>query len=164
MSREQPRVAQQPDPADQRSMRERMPSGDLYIADDPQLAADNLPAMRLLEGFNGSSADASGERQRLLRELLGTLGEGAVIRPPLYCDYGYQTHLGARSFANFGLVVLDVARISIGEDVQIGPNVQLLTATHPWRRSCAVRSGKPPSRSRLATMCGWVAGSSCAPA
>lgn len=49
----------------------------------------------------------------------------------MYCDYGYQTHVGARSFISFGLVVLDVARIDIGQDVQIGPNVQLLTASHP---------------------------------
>ncbi len=120
-----------PDPAGRRSMRERMLAGEPYIADDPQLADDNLRAMRLLEQFNRSPADAPGERVRLLREILGTLGEGAVIRPPFYCDYGYQTHIGARSFANFGLVALDVARISIGADVQIGPNVQLLTATHP---------------------------------
>ena len=55
----------------------------------------------------------------------------AEIRPPFRCDYGYQTTFGARTFANFGLVVLDVATVTIGDDVQIGPNVQLLTATHP---------------------------------
>ncbi|HEX8969741.1 MAG TPA: maltose acetyltransferase domain-containing protein [Chloroflexota bacterium] len=99
-----------------------MLAGDLYIADDAQLGADTLRAMRLMEEFNRSSAAAPDERDRLLRELLGTLGKGAVIRPPFYCDYGYQTHFGARSFANFGLVALDVARITIGEDVQIGPN------------------------------------------
>jgi maltose O-acetyltransferase len=54
-----------------------------------------------------------------------------VIRPPSYCEYGFQAPLGARSFVNFGLVALDVARITIGEDVPIGPNVQLLTPTHP---------------------------------
>lgn len=124
-------MLQPPDPSDQRSMRERMLAGDLYIADDVELAADHLRTMRLLEQFNRSAADAPEERQRLLRELLGSLGEGSLILPPFYCDYGYQTHVGARSFANFGLVALDVARISIGEDVQIGPNVQLLTPTHP---------------------------------
>ena len=117
--------------ADQRSMHKRMLAGDLCIADDPELARDNLRAMRLLERFNQSAAAGAAERQRLLGELLGTLGEGATVRPPLYCDYGYQIHLGARSFANFGLVALDVARITIGEDVQIGTNVQLLTPTHP---------------------------------
>ena len=66
-----------------------------------------------------------------MRELLGSFGPGTVIRPPLRCDYGFQTHIGARTFANWGLIALDVGRITIGDDVQIGPNVQLLTATHP---------------------------------
>ena len=66
-----------------------------------------------------------------LRELLGSVGEGTEIRPPLYCDYGYQTHIGARSFINFGVVLLDVATIRIGDDVQVGPGVQFLTPTHP---------------------------------
>jgi maltose O-acetyltransferase len=124
-------MMQQPDPANQRTMRERMLAGDLYLPDDAELAADSLRAMRLVEQLNHSAADALDERQRLLRELLGTIGEGSLIRPPFYCDYGSQIHLGARSFANFGLVALDVARITIGDDVQIGPNVQLLTPTHP---------------------------------
>jgi maltose O-acetyltransferase len=54
-----------------------------------------------------------------------------VIRPPFRCDYGYQTSIGARTFANWGLIALDVAKITIGDDVQIGPNVQLLPPTHP---------------------------------
>jgi maltose O-acetyltransferase len=48
-----------------------------------------------------------------------------------YVDDGAHLRLGARCFANFGLVALDVAAITIGDDVQIGPNVQLLTPTHP---------------------------------
>ena len=87
--------------------------------------------MALMERFNGSSASDPGLRRRLLEDLLGDLGEGSEIRPPLYCDYGYQVHIGARTFANFGLMALDVARIVIGDDVQIGPNIQLLTPTHP---------------------------------
>ena len=66
-----------------------------------------------------------------MSELLGGFGAGSDIRPPLRCDYGYQTFVGARCFANWGLVSLDVATVTIGDDVQIGPNVQLLTATHP---------------------------------
>ena len=56
---------------------------------------------------------------------------GSEIRPPFRCDYGYQTFVGARTFANFGLISLDVATVRIGDDVQIGPNVQLLAALHP---------------------------------
>ena len=108
-----------------------MLAGDFYTADDPELAADHRRAMRLMEELNHSAGDAPQERHRILTELLGALGENAEIRPPLYCDYGYQIRVGARTFINFGLVALDVAAITIGEDVQIGPNVQLLTPTHP---------------------------------
>jgi maltose O-acetyltransferase len=114
-----------------RSTRERMLAGELYIADDPELEADALRADRLMAEYNGTRADQPAERRRILGELLGSLGADTVIRPPFYCDYGYQTHIGARTFANFGLVALDVGRITIGDDVQIGPNVQLLTPTHP---------------------------------
>lgn len=119
------------DASDRRSQRERMLAGDLYRADDPQLDGDHRRAMRLMEEFNRSAADAPAQRRRLLAELLGALGEGTVIRPPLYCDYGRHLRVGARAFINFGLVALDVATITIGDDVQIGPNVQLLTPTHP---------------------------------
>ena len=67
-------------------------------------------------------------------------------RMPFFCDYGTQLRIGARTFANFNLVALDVAPITIGEDVQIGPNVQLLTATHPLDaepRRKKLESGRP---------------------
>jgi maltose O-acetyltransferase len=108
-----------------------MLAGDLYIADDPELTRDNLRAMALMERFNGSPADDPGLRRRLLDDLLGGFGERSEIRPPMYCDYGYQIHIGDRTFVNFGLMALDVAEILIGDDVQFGPNVQLLTPTHP---------------------------------
>jgi maltose O-acetyltransferase len=118
-------------PADTRTPRERMLAGDPYIADDPQLAEESRRAMRLTEEFNRSSVDAPAERRRVLDELLGALGPDSEIRPPLYVDYGYQLRIGARTFVNFGLTALDVAAITIGDDVQIGPNVQLLTPAHP---------------------------------
>ena len=108
-----------------------MLAGEPYIADDPEIIADLDRAARLSERFNRSSADDPEGRLAALRELLGSVGEGTWVRPPFHCDYGYQTHLGPRCFVNFNTVFLDVARISIGADVQIGPNVQLLTATHP---------------------------------
>jgi len=114
-----------------RSMRERMLAGDLYLADDPELIRDSKRAQKLTHEINALDPTDVDQRNRLLRELLGAFGENSEIRPPLHCDYGYQTTIGARTLANWGLILLDVARISIGDDVQIGPNVQLLTATHP---------------------------------
>lgn len=118
-------------PEDRRSMRERMLAGDLYIADDPQLGADSMRAAALMHRFNTSDPSDLDRLRELLRELLGSLGEGAAIRPPFYVDYGSYIQIGARTFVNYGAVMLDVAPITIGEDVQIGPNVQLLTPTHP---------------------------------
>ena len=116
---------------DGRSHRARMLAGDPYVADDPELLRESDRAAMLTAQYNAAAYDDRAGRGRILRELLGSVGEGTVIRPPFHCDYGSQIHVGARTFANFGLVALDVGRITIGDDVQIGPNVQLLTATHP---------------------------------
>jgi maltose O-acetyltransferase len=112
-------------------MPERMLSGDWYLADDADLRARSLRALRLVEAYNRTSVSEQDRRRALLSKLLGGLGEGAEIRPPFYCDYGSQLQVGARTFANFGLVALDVAPITIGDDVQVGPGVQLLTPVHP---------------------------------
>lgn len=113
------------------SHKERMLAGEPYLADDPELAADLRRAAELCERFNTSPAADPAARRAVLAELLGGLGEGAEVRPPLYVDYGYRTTIGPGTFVNFGAVVLDVAPVSVGADVQIGPNVQLLTPTHP---------------------------------
>ena len=116
---------------DGRSNRQRMLAGDHYIADDPDLRRESNRAAVLTAQFNATAGDDHAGRDRILRELLGSVGPEVVVRPPFRCDYGYQTSIGARTFVNWGLIALDVAPITIGEDVQIGPNVQLLTATHP---------------------------------
>lgn len=115
----------------EKSMREKMLAGELYIADDPGLARDSQRAQRLTHQINTMDPTTPGAVRELLVELLGGFGEGSEIRPPLQCDYGYQSTIGARTFANWGLILLDVAKITIGDDVQIGPSVQILTATHP---------------------------------
>ena len=112
-------------------MRERMEAGDRYIADDPEIGEASARALDLMAAYNASSVRQGPLRRALLEQLLGSIGEGTELRPPLYVDYGSNITIGARCFANFGLVALDVTRITIGDDVQIGPNVQLLTPTHP---------------------------------
>jgi len=116
---------------DTRSMRERMLAGDLYIADDPELAEHSSAALDLMTAYNATTVRQGPLRRQLLEQLVGSVGEGTEIRPPFFVDYGSNIRIGARCFANFGLVALDVAAITIGDDVQIGPNVQLLTPTHP---------------------------------
>jgi maltose O-acetyltransferase len=112
-------------------MKERMLAGELYKADDPQLAADNARAQELLERYNATRHTEQDVRDRLLRELLHEVGDGVVVKPPFRCDYGSQISIGARTFVNYGCVVLDVVPVRIGADCQLATNVQLLTATHP---------------------------------
>ncbi|WP_225869112.1 sugar O-acetyltransferase [Nocardioides sp. Root79] len=120
-----------PDGSDGRTMRERMDAGEMYLADDPELVEAYLRAQELTEAYNATGVRERERRTSLLRELLGAIGEDTAIRPPFHVDYGTQIRIGARCFANFGLVALDVAAITIGDDVQLGPNVQLLTPIHP---------------------------------
>ncbi|WP_420176437.1 sugar O-acetyltransferase [Luteococcus sp. OSA5] len=116
---------------DPRTNRERMLAGDLYIADDPESARLAQRAVELQVRYLQASVDDPDSARGLLEELIGELGEGAYIKPPLHVDYGGQISIGARTFINYNLTALDVAKITIGEDCQIGPNVQLLTPTHP---------------------------------
>ncbi|MFF7445481.1 MULTISPECIES: maltose acetyltransferase domain-containing protein [unclassified Streptomyces] len=116
---------------DPRTHLERMLAGDLYIADDPEIARRQRHAMRLAARYQAAFVDDPDTARTLLAQLLGSVGEEVEVRPPLYVDYGTNITIGARTFVNYHLTALDVAPITIGEDCQIGPNVQLLTPTHP---------------------------------
>src|SRR3990172_9737080 len=112
-------------------MKQRMLRGELYRFDDPELAADYARAQALLECYNATRHVEEGLRDTLLRDLLGEVGEGVVVRPSFRCDYGSHIAIGARTFVNYDCVMLDVAPIRIGVACQIATCVQLLTATHP---------------------------------
>ncbi len=118
------------DDSDDRTMRERMLAGDLYIARDAELERRHLRARSLLERFN-APATSECQREDLARELLGRKGEGTVIRAPFFCDYGDNIFLGQDVLMNFNCVVLDCNIVRIGDRVLLGPQVQIYTATHP---------------------------------
>ncbi|WP_426228679.1 sugar O-acetyltransferase [Pseudarthrobacter sp. DSP2-3-2b1] len=131
---------------DGRSMRQRMLDGDDYIADDPDLAVANRRAIELSARFEQTWPTDPDAGRAILVELLGSLGDDTEIRPPLRVDYGSYISIGARTFINYNLTALDVGPITIGDDVQIGPNVQLLTPTHPVApepRRAKVEGAKP---------------------
>jgi maltose O-acetyltransferase len=112
-------------------MKDRMLRGDLYIADDEDLAVDFARAQDLLARYNGTAHAEQTERDELLVELLGSVGEGVAIRPPFRCEYGTPIRIGAGTFINYDCVMLDVVAITIGAACQIATRVQFLTATHP---------------------------------
>jgi maltose O-acetyltransferase len=127
-------------------MKRRMLAGELYHADDPVLQAELSRAAALAERYNATRHDDHDARTALLHELLGSVGEGVVIRPPFRCDYGTNIHIGAGTFVNYDAVMLDVASIEIGTACQLATRVQLLTATHPLDpgpRRAGWESGEP---------------------
>lgn len=116
---------------DSRTNRERMLAGDLYLAVDPENAALEDRARRLSDAYHRAVVDGSDDAAGLLAQLIGDIGVDVVIRPPFFIEFGDRMTVGDRTFVNFNLTALDVAPITIGADCQIGPNVQLLTPTHP---------------------------------
>lgn len=114
-----------------RSEKEKMLAGELYRAGDPELQAESARAKDWMVRYNAAAAATPDVRRALLRDLLGEVGDGAVIRPPFHCDYGYNIRLGAGVFLNFNCVILDVVPVTIGALTQIAPGVQILTADHP---------------------------------
>lgn len=114
-----------------KTQKQRMLAGELYTANDPELLADLVANQGWLDTFNLSPGLSHEQRIDLLRRHLAHVGDGAYIRAPFHCDYGYNLHIGAGAFLNFNCIVLDVVRVTIGERSQIGPGVQLLTADHP---------------------------------
>ncbi|CAI3810551.1 Maltose O-acetyltransferase [Pseudomonas sp. MM221] len=128
------------------SEKQKMLAGQLYHAGCPELQAEQIANKHWMHRYNTSAELLNDARYGLLAEHFNQAGEGAVIRPPFYCDYGYNISVGRNTFMNFNCVILDVVQVRIGDDCQIGPNVQIYTADHPLdpevRRS-GLESGRP---------------------
>ncbi len=109
---------------------EKMLRGELYDATDPQLVLARRRARHLTKALNDSRDDEQAHRKQIIAELFGSIGDEIWIEPPFYCDYGTNIHLGSAVFFNFNCIILDPARVDIGDNVLMGPAVQIYTATH----------------------------------
>lgn len=126
--------------------KQKMLAGELYSPADPEIQADQAAAKLWMARYNASMGESAEHRRSLLEERFGAVGAESVVRPPFHVDYGYNIFLGANVFFNFGCVVLDVVEVTIGDNTQIGPNVQILTADHPRtpaERDAGLEYGRP---------------------
>lgn len=126
--------------------KQKMLSGELYNALDPELSEERLKARLLLSELNNSREDEEEKRNSILKKLIPDAGAGFWLQPPFYCDYGYNISTGEKVFFNFNCVVLDVMPVKIGNRTLIGPNVQIYTATHPMdyrERAAGLEFAKP---------------------
>ncbi len=106
--------------------------GRLYDANfDPNVIAALDECKELCHDFNQIRPTLREERMKVLRGIVGSMGERATVLSPFWCDYGVNIHLGEDFFANHGLVVLDAAPVIFGHDVYIAPNCVFSTAGHP---------------------------------
>ncbi|WP_109474536.1 sugar O-acetyltransferase [Ornithinimicrobium cavernae] len=108
-----------------------MTAGDLYSADDPRIDEGTYRATQLAVDYANAYVEDRDAARVVLGELLGEVGDGVEVRPPLWVDYGSNISIGEGTFVNYGLTALDVAPITIGRSCQIATHVQLLTPWHP---------------------------------
>jgi maltose O-acetyltransferase len=117
--------------------KQKMLAGELYRPGDPEIQAEQRVNKAWLSRYNAAMALPVAERHALLSEHFGRAGADAVIRPPFFCDFGYNIFLGDGVFLNFNCIILDVVHVTIGDRTQIGPATQIYAADHP--RDAATR-------------------------
>lgn len=112
--------------------KEKCRLGLLYDANyDEEILADREKAKELVYEYNLLRPSQKEEKRQLLKTLLGKTGEQLIIEPPFACDYGYNIEVGENFFANMNCVILDGAKVRIGDNAFIAPNVGIYTAGHP---------------------------------
>ncbi len=137
--------------------KEKMLAGERYNAADPALVAERLRARECCQRLAALSPRApASERNQLLAELFG-IETNAYITPPFFCDYGRNIELGSNVYFNFNCVILDVVKVTIGDNVLFGPAVQVYTASHPMDAE-ERRSGIECGRSIVIGSDVWLGG------
>lgn len=111
--------------------KEKMLSGKLYNPMDSILSKERYAARLKFQKINSLADDQIKERNKLFKDLIGEYDKVFWIEPPFFCDYGTNIKLGKKVFINFNCCILDTAEVSIGDNVFIGPNVQIYASTHP---------------------------------
>ncbi|MBQ3268709.1 MAG: sugar O-acetyltransferase [Clostridia bacterium] len=113
------------------NQKERMLANLPYKAWLDGLSEERLENKKRIYRFNHMPPEEWDRQDELLKQILGRTGRFAHVEPPFHCDYGYNIEVGENFFANYNLTVLDVARVHIGANAQIAPNVSIYTAGHP---------------------------------
>ena len=100
-----------------------------YISDESVMEEQKV-CRRVLQRLNTVDRSDFDEIGRIVKELLGK-SDGAFVNPPFYCDYGSHIEVGKNFFANYNCTIIDVAKVKIGDNCQMAPNVSIYTAGHP---------------------------------
>ena len=111
--------------------KEKMLAGEIYSAVDQELLEELTATREKIFEYNSLRPSETKRMKEIIKELFGHVADdNYLINQPFRCDYGKQISIGKRFFANFNFTVLDEARVTIGDDCFIGPNVSIYTACH----------------------------------
>ncbi|MEL7352238.1 MAG: sugar O-acetyltransferase [Cyanobacteria bacterium P01_A01_bin.116] len=110
--------------------KEKMLHQQAYFAFDAELTRERDAAHRQCHRYNASPGCTPQKLEPLLASF-GHIGKNAYIEPPFFCDYAYNLHFGDNVYLNYGCVILDGAKVTLGNGVKLGPQVQIYTASHP---------------------------------
>ena len=118
------------------------------------------PNRRLISRYNSMDPEKLWDKYLLLKELLGSVDEKAIIEAPFRCDNGKNIFLGKQFYANYGLVILDAAPVTFGDNVIVGPNAMFCAASHPIHPDCRFHNGDFPILSAPITVGDnvWIGG------
>ena len=111
--------------------KEKMISGEPYLANGKELFTERQNAKELVFDFNNSHPNELKLRVEMIKKLFGKTEKGFYIEPPFRCDYGYNIFIGKNFYSNYNCTILDCAAVTIGDNVMFAPNVSILTAGHP---------------------------------
>ncbi|HEY9296604.1 MAG TPA: maltose acetyltransferase domain-containing protein, partial [Phormidium sp.] len=117
----------------EKTEKQKMLAGELYLGSDAELVAEYKRARRLVRMYNTTTEEEAENRLQILQKLFAKIGPDVEIEPPFYCDYGSNIYAGSTFYMNFGCVILDCNRVEIGDNVLCGPYVQIYTASHPTK-------------------------------
>ena len=120
-----------------RTEKEKMLAGEIYNILDPDLEAERQKTKELLRLYN--LTESVSERQTILQQLVGQIGQNSIIEPPFNCSYVQNIHIGDHVYLNFMCTILDNNEVHIGHHVMIGPIVQIYTAAHPLQVEARIR-------------------------
>lgn len=112
------------------NQKERMIAG-LPYKSSPELSEALLKGRDFCFRYNNISPIERENRKEMINQFFCKTGEEFSIQSPFYCDFGFNISIGENFFSNYNLVILDVAPVTIGDNVLFGPNVSLYTAGHP---------------------------------
>ena len=114
------------------TIKEKMHSGELYLANDRDLVNEQQLYLEKMYDFNQTRPSEQEKRTRLLKEMFAEIGKGCYIEPPFYANWGGKhCHFGKNVYANFCLTCVDDTHIYVGDRTMFGPNVTIAAAGHP---------------------------------